>query len=93
ELTQKIEGIKIYGSQPTKCGIVSFNVEAVHPYDLGMILDKLGVAIRTGQHCAEPTMTHYGVTGMCRASFGMYNTMAEVDVLVAGVDRATKMLR
>lgn len=93
ELTQKIEGIKIYGTQPTKCGIVSFNVEGVHPYDLGMILDKLGIAIRTGQHCAEPTMAHFGVTGMCRASFGMYNTMAEVDVLVSGVDRAVKMLR
>ncbi len=89
----KIEGLKIYGTQPHKSAIVSFNVEGVHPYDLGMILDKLGIAIRTGQHCAEPTMTHFGVTGMCRASFGMYNTMAEVDVLVAGVERAVKMLR
>ncbi|MFI3282774.1 MAG: cysteine desulfurase, partial [Rikenellaceae bacterium] len=88
-----IEGLRIYGVQPTKCGIVSFNVDGVHPYDLGMILDKLGIAIRTGQHCAEPTMSHYGVTGMCRASFGMYNTMAEVDALVSGVERATKMLR
>lgn len=88
-----IDGLRIYGTQPGKSAIVSFNVEGVHPYDLGMILDKLGIAIRTGQHCAEPTMAHYGVTGMCRASFGMYNTMAEVDTLVSGVERATKMLR
>ncbi len=88
-----IDGLRIYGTQPSKSAIVSFNVEGVHPYDLGMILDKLGIAIRTGQHCAEPTMTHFGVSGMCRASFGMYNTMAEVDTLVSGVDRATKMLR
>ncbi len=89
----EIEGLRIYGTQPSKCGIVSFNVEGVHAYDLGMILDKLGIAIRTGQHCAEPTMAHYGVTGMCRASFGMYNTMAEIDTLVSGVERAVKMLR
>lgn len=65
----------------------------VHPYDMGMILDKLGIAVRTGQHCAEPVMTHYGVTGMCRASFAMYNTLAEADALVAGVERAVKMLK
>ncbi len=88
-----IGGVKIYGTQPTKCAILSFNIDGVHPYDLGMILDKLGIAIRTGQHCAEPTMAHFGVTGMCRASFGVYNTMAEVDVFVAGVERAVKMLR
>jgi cysteine desulfurase/selenocysteine lyase len=58
-----------------------------------MILDKLGVAIRTGHHCAEPVMTHFGVTGMCRASIGMYNTKAEVDVLVKGIERAVMMLK
>ncbi len=89
----KIEGLKIYGTQPDKCGIVSFNVDGVHPYDLGMILDKLGIAIRTGQHCAEPTMKHFGVTGMCRASFGIYNTLSDIDALIAGVERAVKMLR
>lgn len=88
-----IDGLRIYGTAPDKCSIVSFNVEGVHPYDLGMILDKLGIAIRTGQHCAEPVMDHYGVTGMCRASFVMYNTLAEVDALVAGVERAVGMLR
>ncbi|MFR9620311.1 MAG: SufS family cysteine desulfurase [Rikenellaceae bacterium] len=93
ERLMAIEGLRIYGTQPNKCGIVSFNVEGVHPYDLGMIVDKLGVAIRTGQHCAEPTMAHFGVKGMCRASFGIYNTMADVEVLVASVERAVKMLR
>ncbi len=89
----KIDGLRIYGTQSNKCGIVSFNVEGVHPYDLGMIVDKLGIAIRTGQHCAEPTMAHYGVTGMCRASLGIYNTIGDIDTLVAGVERAVKMLR
>ncbi len=89
----EIDGLKIYGTQGDKCGIVSFNIEGVHPYDIGMILDKLGIAIRTGQHCAEPTMAHFGITGMCRASLGMYNNMADVEALVAGVERAAKMLR
>ena len=57
------------------------------------MIDKLGISVRTGQHCAEPVMTHYGVTGMCRASFAMYNTLAEADALVAGVERAVKMLK
>ncbi len=93
ERLNQIEGLKIYGTQSNKCGIVSFNVEGVHPYDLGMIVDKLGIAIRTGQHCAEPTMVHFGVKGMCRASFGIYNTIGDVEALVAGVERAVKMLR
>ena len=78
---------------PDKCAIVSFNVEGVHPYDVGMILDKLGIAVRTGQHCAEPVMDHFSTKGMCRASFALYNTSAEVDALVAGVERAVRMLR
>ncbi|MBO5717940.1 MAG: SufS family cysteine desulfurase [Alistipes sp.] len=88
-----IEGLRIYGTTANKCPIVSFTVEGTHPYDVGMILDKLGVAIRTGHHCAEPVMTHFGVTGMCRASIGMYNTLEEVDVLARGVERAVMMLR
>ena len=88
-----ISGLRIYGTAERKCPIVSFTVEGTHPYDVGMILDKLGIAIRTGHHCAEPVMTHYGVTGMCRASIGMYNTMAEVESLAAGVERAVSMLR
>ena len=88
-----IDGLKIYGTTNEKCSIVSFNVEGLHPYDIGMILDKLGVAIRTGQHCAEPVMTHFGITGMCRASIAMYNTREEIDILVRGVERAVRMLR
>ena len=88
-----VDGLKIYGTTEDKCSIISFNVEGVHHYDLGMILDKLGIAIRTGQHCAEPVMAHYGVTGMCRASIAMYNTREEMDALVRGVERAVRMLR
>lgn len=88
-----IDGLRIYGTTPGKCAIVSFNVEGVHPYDMGMILDKLGIAVRTGQHCAEPVMDHYGTTGMCRASFALYNTLAEADALADGVERAVRMLR
>ena len=93
ERLSKIEGLRIYGTTENKCPIVSFTIDGTHPYDVGMILDKLGVAIRTGHHCAEPVMTHYGVTGMCRASIGMYNTMEEVDVLAAGIERAVRMLK
>ncbi|MBE6205271.1 MAG: cysteine desulfurase [Rikenellaceae bacterium] len=93
EQLQRIEGLRIYGRTADKCSIISFNVEGVHHYDLGMILDKLGIAIRTGQHCAEPVMTHYGITGMCRASIAMYNTREEMDALVRGVERAARMLR
>ena len=93
ECLSRIDGMKIYGTTEDKCAIVSFNVERVHPYDLGMILDKLGIAVRTGRHCAEPVMTHYGVQGMCRASLALYNTPSEVDALAAGVERAVGMLR
>ena len=89
----KIDGLRIYGTQADKCAIVSFNVEGVHGYDMGMILDKLGVAVRTGQHCAEPVMHHYGVQGMCRASLAMYNTEEDIAALVRGVERAVRMLR
>ena len=93
ELLSQIDGLKIYGTTDDKCSIISFNVEGVHHYDLGMILDKLGIAIRTGQHCAEPVMAHYGITGMCRASIAMYNTREEMEALYKGVERAVRMLR
>ncbi len=89
----KIEGLKIYGNTLNKSAIISFNVEGVHHLDLGMILDKLGIAVRTGMHCAEPTMKHFGVTGMCRASFAFYNNFDDVDALIKGVERAASMLR
>jgi cysteine desulfurase/selenocysteine lyase len=88
-----IEGLRIYGTAPDKAPIVSFNVEGVHSYDLGMLLDKQGVAIRTGTHCAGPLVNHYGVETMCRASFAMYNTLEEVDALVEGVRKAVAMLK
>ena len=93
ERLEAIEGLTIYGKARHKCPLVSFTVEGTHPYDVGMILDKLGVAIRTGHHCAEPVMTHFGVTGMCRASIGMYNTLEEVELLALGVERAVRMLK
>ena len=93
EQLRRIDGLRIYGSTKDKCSIISFNVEGMHQYDLGMIRDKLGIAIRTGQHCAEPVMTHFGITGMCRASIAMYNTREEMDTLVRGVERAVRMLR
>ena len=93
EELKKIEGLRIYGEAERRCPLISFTIEGTHPYDVGMILDKLGVAIRTGHHCAEPVMTHFGVTGMCRASIGMYNTKEEVDILVRGVERAVMMLK
>lgn len=93
ERLSAIDDLRIYGTTADKCAIISFNVEGVNAYDMGMILDKLGIAVRTGQHCAEPVMTHYGVTGMCRASFALYNTLAEADALAEGVARAVRMLR
>lgn len=93
EELKKIEGLCIYGEAERRCPLISFTIDGTHPYDVGMILDKLGVAIRTGHHCAEPVMTHFGVTGMCRASIGMYNTKEEVDILVRGVERAVMMLK
>ena len=93
ERLSAVDGLRIYGATPDKCAIVSFTVEGTHPYDVGMILDKLGIAVRPGQHCAEPVMTHYGVPGMCRASLAMYNTRGEIDALAAGVERAVRMLR
>lgn len=93
QLQQQVEGIRIYGSVPGKSPIVSFTVEGTHPADIGMIVDKLGVAIRTGTHCAEPVMTHYGTTAMCRLSIGLYNTKDEMDTAVTAIQRAATMLR
>ena len=89
----KVEGVRIYGTTADKCSIVSFNVEGVHNFDLGSVLDRSGVAIRTGAHCADPVMAHYGVQGMARASFALYNTAEEVDTFVAAVKKAIRMLK
>ena len=88
----KIDGLKIYGTAKNKTSVISFNIEGLHPYDIGSILDKLGVAVRTGHHCAQPIMDFYKIPGTVRASFSFYNTMDEVDVLVKAVLRAKGML-
>ncbi|MFC4221603.1 aminotransferase class V-fold PLP-dependent enzyme [Flagellimonas marina] len=87
-----IEGLKIYGTAQRKTSVISFNIEGIHPYDIGTILDKLGIAVRTGHHCAQPIMDFYKIPGTVRASFSFYNTKEEVDKLVAGVKRAKGML-
>lgn len=88
----KIEGLRIYGTAREKTSVVSFNIEGIHPYDIGSILDKLGIAVRTGHHCAQPIMDFYKIPGTVRASFSFYNTREEVDVLVAGIKKAKSML-
>ena len=87
-----IEGLKIYGTAKEKTSVISFNIEGIHAYDLGTIIDKLGIAIRTGQHCAQPIMDFYGITGTARASFAFYNTFEEIDALVKAIKRAQRML-
>ncbi|QXP73285.1 cysteine desulfurase [Tenacibaculum sp. AHE15PA] len=91
EELEKIENLKIYGTT-NKASVISFNIEGIHPYDIGSILDKLGVAVRTGHHCAQPIMNFYCIPGTVRASFAFYNTKEEIDVLVASLKRAQMML-
>ena len=87
----KIPGMKIYGTSANKSAVISFLVNNINSYDMGTILDKLGIAVRTGHHCAEPLMHRLGVEGTVRASFGIYNTMEEVEQFVAAVERVAKM--
>lgn len=93
EKLNEVENIRFIGNARQRSGLVSFLVGNIHPYDLGSIIDKLGIAVRTGHHCAEPVMTAFGIDGTVRASFGVYNTTEEIDILVAGVQRAAKMFR
>ncbi len=87
-----IPGLKIYGEGAHKTSVISFNLEGIHPYDVGTLLDQMGIAVRTGHHCAQPIMDFYQIPGTVRASFAFYNTMAEVDRLVEGVKKAARML-
>lgn len=87
-----IEGLKIYGTAQHKTSVISFNLEGIHPYDVGTILDKMGVAVRTGHHCAQPIMDYFKIPGTVRASFAFYNTKHEIDILVEGVKKAKMML-
>ncbi|WP_062053594.1 aminotransferase class V-fold PLP-dependent enzyme [Aquimarina longa] len=93
--TQKlleIEGLKIYGTSKNKTSVISFNIDHIHPYDIGSIIDKLGIAVRTGHHCAQPIMDFYKIPGTIRASFSFYNTKEEIDSLVEAVKKAKMML-
>ncbi len=89
----EIDGIRFIGEAPQRSGLVSFLIDGIHPYDLGTLIDKMGVAVRTGHHCAEPVMTRFGIPGTVRASFAMYNTLEEVGVFVNSVKKAAMMLR
>ena len=89
----QIEGLRIYGDNKHKTAVISFNIDSIHPYDVGTLLDKMGIAVRTGHHCAQPIMDYYNIPGTIRASFAFYNTQDEVDTFVNGVQRAVAMLR
>jgi len=89
---KQIEGIEFIGEAKNKASVISFNLRGIHPYDVGSILDKLGIAVRTGHHCAQPVMQHFNVPGTVRASFAFYNTKEEIDIFVEGVKTAQRML-
>ncbi|WP_432222677.1 aminotransferase class V-fold PLP-dependent enzyme [Flavobacterium sp. TMP13] len=88
----EIEGLKIYGTSDQKTAVISFNIEGIHPYDIGSIIDKLGIAVRTGHHCTQPIMNYYNIPGTIRASFSFYNTKEEIDLMVEAVKKAQMML-
>ena len=89
----EIEGIEIYGLKANRAGAISFNLDKIGiSSDVGMILDKMGIAVRTGHHCTQPIMKHFGIAGTVRASFAVYNTLEEIDIFIEGVKKAKKML-
>ncbi|MBC8125554.1 MAG: aminotransferase class V-fold PLP-dependent enzyme, partial [Gloeobacteraceae cyanobacterium ES-bin-144] len=87
-----LPGIRIYGPN-NRSGSLSFSIEGIHHYDLGTLMDQMGVAVRTGHHCCQPLMTRFGITGTVRASFALYNTTEDVAALVAATEKAVGMLR
>ena len=93
ERLMKIEGMRIFGTAPEKSSVISFLVDGIHHYDMGMLLDKLGIAVRTGHHCAQPLMTSLGIEGTVRASFAVYNTQAEADAFITAVEKVVKMFK
>jgi cysteine desulfurase/selenocysteine lyase len=93
EKLQRINGLKIFGNAQNKASLISFNLDGIHPTDTGMILDKLGIAVRTGHHCNQPLMDWYGIPGTVRASFCFYNIKEEIDILEKGIIQSIKMLR
>ena len=90
---KELPGLKIYGEAPEKTAVISFNVKGIHPYDIGSILDQMGIAVRTGHHCAQPIMDYFQIPGTIRASFSFYNTKEEVDRLIEGLRKAMAMLQ
>ena len=88
----EIEGLKIFGTAKEKTSVISFNIDGIHPYDIGTIIDKKGIAVRTGHHCAQPIMDYYQIPGTIRASFAFYNTKEEIDVMVEAIKKAKTML-
>jgi cysteine desulfurase / selenocysteine lyase len=92
EAVSRIDGLNIYGTAAHKAAVLSFNIKNIHPYDIGTLLDKMGIAVRTGHHCAQPVMDFFGIPGTVRASFAFYNTIEEIDVFVEGIKRAKSIL-
>jgi cysteine desulfurase/selenocysteine lyase len=92
EKLQEIEDLRIYGTSAEKTAVISFNIGNIHPYDIGTIIDKLGIAVRTGHHCAQPVMDYYKIPGTVRASFSFYNTKEEIDIFIEAVKKARTML-
>jgi len=88
----QIVGLKIYGTAKEKTSVISFNIDGIHPYDVGTIIDKLGIAVRTGHHCAQPIMDFYKISGTIRASFAFYNTKEEIDLMIEALKKAQMML-
>tara|TARA_B100000900_G_scaffold42352_1_gene31551 strand:- start:4108 stop:5343 length:1236 start_codon:yes stop_codon:yes gene_type:complete len=89
---KEIDGIKIFGESKTKVSVISFNIGKVHPYDIGSVIDNLGIAVRTGHHCAQPIMDYFDIPGTIRISFSFYNTVDEINILIEALKRASKML-
>jgi cysteine desulfurase/selenocysteine lyase len=89
----RIDGLRLLGTAPDKAGVLSFIVEGAHAQDIGLLIDQLGVAIRTGHHCAQPLLAHFGLDATCRASFAAYNTLEEVDVFAESLERVIGMVR
>ena len=89
---KEIEGVKIYGEAKIKTSVISFNIKNIHPYDIGSVIDNLGIAVRTGHHCAQPIMDYFDIPGTIRISFSFYNTIDEINILIEALKKASKML-
>ena len=89
---EEIDGIKIYGESRNKVSVISFNIGEIHPYDIGSVIDNLGIAVRTGHHCTQPIMDYFDIPGTIRISFSFYNTIDEINILIDALKKASKML-